>query len=545
MDLLNLGSSERLDAGDLLFALNDAPTGLVNELTGNFLLPPGTSTIVTGFRPSGSGQGPVQIGDAGTPNVALLGQRIGTTVTQGVFTAVGAATQSLSVSTLPANTYGIFVRFNRLPGASQARKFWAKSAPGSEYQQLVNTRLVATWEARIEVSAPSAEWLKVGQVVVTSAGSGQGSTIVVTDLRTLYFEGSVASGYPSRWGSAADRSSDRSAANTGSLQRQLDALRACIVDIKGRGLATWYQPNISGLQVGSGFSLSSQPTANQISIGDDNFFLLQSGTLAGINFDGGNDYLFLARSTGVFSRVHSGNTVYSQDAIGNAVFAGSVAANFSSPGYALSATSTSTSYGTGLGLISTQRKQCFVAMGAGFGVPSYLNIVSDWSGFPTNTFFAQNRAFLVNSQSASTLVTTSLQSDNVALQGVSRVDLTAPGVYVNSRPLTGGMQVWAAGVYTAGSGITQLASGSGLTASGVLGQDNNYHNTILVSFSQNLPTNAIINVSGQYNENGAKAGKVYQTSWIKESANSFRVGCANANQDPEDNGFSFIVLWGS
>lgn len=459
MDLLNLAGDERLDLGDLTFATNDVPTGLVNELTGNFLVAPGATAIVTGLRPSGSGQGPVQVGDSGTPNVAFLGQRLNGVVTQGVLTLAGPASQQVAVASLPANTYGIFVRFNRLPGQSQTRKFWAKAAPGQEYSQLHSTRLVATWEARVEVSAPSAEWVKIGQVVVTSAGSGQGSTITVTDQRLLYFEGPASGGYAPAWGSAADRSTDRSAANTGNLQRQLDALRQCIVDIKGRGLATWYQPNISGLQVGSGFTLANSPLANCVAVGDDKFNLyLQTnvpgaGTIPGIGFDGGNDYIGLNRGTGGLFRNRANVQIFGQDSTGLTQLGtpSGLAPGMLSvwPGgqaslYGAAVQTTSSTVPATLGLVSKQAGKAFVEFGQNGYNNSYGIIQCQWTQTPTLTFGVSSLPFLTASAAANG------NANTLVVNFSGAVNSDAP-ISVANRPACRGGTVFAAGYVSVGN----------------------------------------------------------------------------------------------
>ncbi len=541
MDLLNLSGDERLDLGDLTFATNEVPTGLVNELAGNFLVAPGATSIVTGFRPSGSGQGPVQVGDNGVPNVAFLGQRVGGVVTPGVFTAVGPATQQLSVSSLPANTYGIFVRFNRIPGQSQTRKFWAKASPGQEYSQLTSTRLVGTWEARIEVSSPSAEWTQVGQAVVTSAGSGQGNTVVVTDQRTLYFEGAASTGFAPAWGSAADRSSDRSVANVGNLQRQLSALRQCIIDIKGRGLATWYQPNISGMQIGSGFGLSDTPTANRLCVGDNSLSIsLQTnvpntGTVAQISFDGQNDYLAFYRSSGQLFRARAGKTLLYQSATGQTSVGSPlsvsptamlrVSPDSQASSYGIAVVSDLASVPATLGLISRQATRAVIEFGqVGYGV-TFGAIQCRWDQNPSLLLAVNDTAYL------QATIARNGTTPSVSLYGnVS----TESAITVNQRPAANGGSVFAAGYVSAASpSPSQISVPPGCSVS-----ISNTGRFVLTFSGVALPSQAVVVVT--------PVGLEVASVAVKQAGNQLTVTMRdNTGQFTNLVDFSIVVFWGA
>ncbi len=546
MDLLNVAGDEGLDLGDLTYATNAVPTGLLNELTGNFLLQPGTASIVTGLRPSGSGQGPVQVGDNGVPNVAFLGQRQDGIVTQGVFTLSGPAVQQVSVSSLPANTYGIFVRFNRLPGQTQSRKFWAKAAPGREYSQLQSTRLVATWEARVEVSAPSSEWVKIGQVVVTSAGTGQGSTISVTDQRLLYFEGPVAGGYAPSWGSAADRSNDRTAANTSNLQRQLDALRQCILDIKGRGLATWYQPNISGLQVGTGYQLSSSPTANTVAVGDDGFALslrqasAPSGTLQPtILLDGTNDYLAQGRAFGSLFRVRLGKQLFANSNAG--VTSVGVPTGLT-PGmltafqggltgmYGLAAVTTASNLPASLGLVSTTANAALVELGNGYGQNAYGQIYVTWANNVAFNLTANQYTFLT--------ATSSTQGSPPTIDlTASRLNINTTNVVVNNRQTASGGAVFAAGYVSVNNFDPSQIS---MPPSTVVSGQNTGGTFILVFNSAAFPNPAIVSVTPMR----VTDGKAHGVS-VSQVSTQITVSMRNDNAEPALTDFSIIIYWGA
>lgn len=300
MDLLNISGEESLDLPDITFGMNDVPTGLVNELTGGFLIGAGQGTIVSGFVPGSAGaSGPVVVGQDGVRNVALLGYQTGKGITYGVLSVDGNNAKSYDVSTYAPGTYGIYVRFNRQPAEAQTRVFWS-GIDNAEYAKTTYTRLAATWEARIEVAQPAPEWLLIGQVTITSQGSGQGNSVSVADQRPLYFEGSFSNGYAPTWGSDADRSA-RQTATIGTLRRMIDALKQSIVDIKGPGLQPWYSRFIGGMNIGPRFPTPIVPTSERVAVGDGLFFMQGDQFGPTLAFNGpGNDLLY-ARNSNIFS----------------------------------------------------------------------------------------------------------------------------------------------------------------------------------------------------------------------------------------------------
>ena len=538
MDLLNLSGDERLDLGDLTYALNTAPPGLVNEVTGSFLVAPGAFSVVTGFRPSASAaQGPVTVGDAGTANVAFLGQRIGAQVTQGVFTTQGPPTQSVSIATFPAGTYGIFVRFNRLTGATQTRKFWSKTAPGQEYAQLAETRLVATWEVRLELTAPSAEWQKIGQAVVTAAGTGQGSTVVVTDQRNLYFEGAAATGYSPSWGVAADRAADRVAANSGNLQRQLDALRACIVDIKGRGLAKWYQPNISGMQIGSGFGLTDTPSANTLAIGDNSYSFSNTNGSLQQSLNGASDYFFYYRPNQFWLRVVNGTTVYANNPDGSTrLGAGSsfgyLSVNASGSQASIAAVNTDSL--ARLGVFAAQAKDALIAFGTNIGNPR-LYLRATWTGTPTATFTLWD-----NTGSTSKNFLTSTFDGTF-----SQTNIFGGTVSINNIAVIPQALLFASGFYTpnpngsAGAVGPFYSSATNQTISVAI----NSSNGIVLSFSPGIPNGAIVTATSVYTSNSTKL-YVISTLTNTSAATFYCQGMGDASFSTTA-GFYFHITYGS
>ena len=146
----------------------------------------------------------------------------------------GGVMRVVGNNTYAGGTYDIFVRFILNEGTAQQRIFWNPAGDGSEYAQSMSTRYLANWELRIESGSPGAEWLKIGEVVKS------GGAPAITDMRPLFFEGTVDSTYESAWsteggGVANDRNADRQQYGVKDLQTFTAAMRQCFTDIRGRG----------------------------------------------------------------------------------------------------------------------------------------------------------------------------------------------------------------------------------------------------------------------------------------------------------------------
>ena len=314
MDLLNLAAEERVNLADLSFAITDSITGQHAELAQGLFLPAAgqqTAAIISGFAPmAASSSGPVTVGQASTVNAAFL-SRMGSdgVVRPAEMIYGGTSVVGIDISTFPTNTYGIFVRATRTGQTVQNRAFWS-GVDASEYAQLTPTRLTASWEVRIETASPGSEWLRVGQAQVTASSSGgQGATVVVTDQRPLFFEGQASAGYAPTWGTAADRSSRQSATIT-SLGRMVDALKQCLVDIKGRGLQPWYSPAIGGLNVGGSFGLTDSPANNRVAVGDAafNLTMANANNSPSVNFSS-TQSITVSRSAGTLAVISGAGAI--------------------------------------------------------------------------------------------------------------------------------------------------------------------------------------------------------------------------------------------
>lgn len=554
MDLLNISGEESLDLPDITFGMNDVPTGLLNELTGGFLIGAGQGTIVSGFVPGSAGiSGPVVVGQDGVRNVALLGYQTGKGVTYGVLSVDGNNAKSYDVSTYAPGTYGIYVRFNRQPAEAQTRTFWS-GIDNAEYAKTTYTRLAATWEARIEVAQPAPEWLLIGQVVVSSQGSGQGNSVAVTDSRPLYFEGSQAGGYAPTWGSDADRG-NRQTATIGTLRRMLDALKQCIVDIKGPGLQPWTSRFIGGMNVGSRFGSVNAPVADRIAVGDDGFGLVGDAVQPYLSFTSSGNGLAYARNSGILS-VQYASTPTLQLVPGFAAFGQNIP-NLIKPNQPLLV------YGQGpFGRVAQfwhtgGTDQCAVSIGNAaltggridFAAPS----ISDWKAFywSISTRFGVNTpydfsissptgAFIscVNNNSAD--YTTSLTGSRINISAVG-----ADNAFVNINKLT------------VGSSLNAYADGGVPWLTYRYDSNNDtfnwtgYARTIRTRFQNGqfiietvvpIPTNACVQISSALNGNATTTSS-YRISQDRNTLYVFLSDSAGNNQVKTE--FSVVILYGA
>ena len=563
MDTLNLTAEERVNLADLSFALGDSLTGQISELTQGVLVAPGAASIVAGFVPAAAQSGgPVTIGKAGVTNSAILSRSVDGQVGPGQLIVGGNASISIDISTFPTGTYGVYVRFNRVAAQMQNRAFWS-GADAAEYAKLTATRLTATWEARIETAQPAPEWTLIGQATVTAASSGgQGASVVVTDMRPLLFEGLAANGYAPGWGSAADRGGRQSATIT-NLAQMVDALKQCIVDIKGRGLATWSQPNISGMQVGTAFTLASKPTANQLAVGDGGLYLSLAAGVPAIAFDGTNDFLQLNRTSGVLSRWRGGQPSFSLYADGTAVFGPGVPYGYVTAiqpaiasTYTLCAHTGIPNQPASLGITSANTQSAFLEMGAAYG-QSTLLIKALWNGNPTVAMAVGGLAFLTAANQGNNNVGVSI-GGSTTLSSVS-----IPGtlynagrqVLSNMLPVCGGVvgvynvTVNGDGTATGGSyNVVQFSGPNGSSVSPSLDRTGNGNNTsygpllVLTFNNMTVPNNAVVQITAA--SNTVSGGRCLSPSYFL-NGNVLSVQMRNDNNEVMLQGFSFAIFFNS
>ncbi|UCG52075.1 MAG: hypothetical protein JSW58_00535, partial [Candidatus Latescibacterota bacterium] len=203
---------------------------------------------------------------------AILAERRNGQVVNGILATEGDPVKIVDINTYPPGTYGVYIRFEYVPGDSQSRIFWDPAGAGEEFAKTIPTQYIANWAVRVESANPGTEWLKVGEV--------DQATMTLTDLRNFYFEGDSASSYASGWsldggGSANDRNPDRATYGIIDLHTAMAAMRQCLEDIKGRGLRQWFERDIGGMNIG----FDDDPVEGRLAIGDaGNYFTYSSNS---------------------------------------------------------------------------------------------------------------------------------------------------------------------------------------------------------------------------------------------------------------------------
>lgn len=286
--LLNFGASQRLDLSDLLQLSQGQPLGLSADLAGTFLSRAATNAskyVLHGFRVvSGVSSGnanPAQNQLQVSPGAAILAYRQGAgTPLFGVLAALDGTDQSAQFVDLtyqPASQYTVFLRLNYADSSPTDRSFWSAATPGKEYASLTPTRKIATWEVQALAtgSNPGSEWLAIANLTWTAPTTqgGIGTISGLTDTRPLYFEGdpSATTPYSVLWGTGTnDRSADRASYGVGDLKTFVDAIKVCLEDIKGPGVARWYSPGVAGMNMGF---TPNTPQQSRLAVGDASLYL--------------------------------------------------------------------------------------------------------------------------------------------------------------------------------------------------------------------------------------------------------------------------------
>lgn len=302
MDVLNVTSNERVDLADFTYGTSSSQLGFTRESNSNFMNnPTGTQQmwVLNGFTMSNPSAKLLQV----NLGVAMLGYRVGAIVSYGVITCNGAASQNVDLTSFPTGTYGIYIRFNYIPGTIQSRIFWNPANAGSEFAQSTPTRLTATWELRVEAASPGSEWLQIGTV------AAPGMTIV--DMRPMYFEGRVDQTYANTWGTGTDRNADREQYGVHDFQNFTAAMRTCLEDIKGPGLVRWWNSYVAGQTIG----YAGTAVASQTSWADSGFYLQGSTTAPTMGWGGtSNGTQKYTRSTNQWAWLLSSTNIATLDA---------------------------------------------------------------------------------------------------------------------------------------------------------------------------------------------------------------------------------------
>jgi hypothetical protein len=303
-DTLRIEGNERIDLSDFEFLVKNNIHDFQRQVMDQLMTDPSgvRKWILSGFEMSNPAGSQLQV-DRGR---AIFGWRDEGTVKYGALTTEGDVSKIVDLNTFTPGTYGIYVRFEYVPGNFLSRIFWNPSGDGSEYSQSIATRYEANWSVRVESSNPGDEWLKIGEVAQ--------ATMAITDQRNFYFEGEIHNTYQSGWsteggGIANDRNADRAQYGVGDFQTFSAAVRQCIEDVKGRGLKRWWDKGIGGMNIG----FDDDPESGRLAINSEAFQMkFTTGFLSGTNpyifFDYGttNAYLGYHVSSGGFALTGNG-----------------------------------------------------------------------------------------------------------------------------------------------------------------------------------------------------------------------------------------------
>ena len=287
ISLLNPQPNERIDLTDFRYLSQSSILGALRAVPSALLTSPTKQPlwVIRGFVMSNPSGQVLSVAKGS----ALLSLRQGGQVLTGIVTDDGQATQSVDLSSYAAGTYGVFMRFVLTQEAYDTRAFFRASGGGEEYGQSVPTRLNGNWEVNVLHKTPGEEWLQIGTVVTPS--------MVLTDTRPLYFEGRVDGATASGWGSAADRSDDRSKNGLGDLQTALSALRQSLEDVKGSGIARWYTDHVAGQSIG----FAGTQTQARTQWADANFYIQGDSARPRLTFAADGAHLAYTRASALLA----------------------------------------------------------------------------------------------------------------------------------------------------------------------------------------------------------------------------------------------------
>jgi hypothetical protein len=246
LDMLRVEGLQRIDLNEFRYLINDAYDAAQRQPVNDFLLSSaGTRAfILHGFEPTNPSGTQFQV----TKGAAILSRKESGQIIYGCFTTEGDASKNIDMGAFGDGTYYAYIRFEHIPGNNQGRVFWNPAGNGSEISQNMNTRFLANWGLRIEVSSPGPEYLQIAQIDKT------GGSIFITDERDFYFEGPIQTDYESDWGGGNDRHEDRYLYGIRDLRTWNSAVRQVLSELKGEA---WYRDPVS-----------LDPIYNKVSHGD-------------------------------------------------------------------------------------------------------------------------------------------------------------------------------------------------------------------------------------------------------------------------------------
>lgn len=251
--LVNLESNERLDIPDAKAIVQSVAEH--TRLVVKTLLAGSSKLVQEGFITTVFGNTFARI-TRGTG--AFIGQDP-LTVDDGQIASDGQTEFDIDFSSLAADTYTLWVKFNPQTGDQANRLFWNPLGDTEDPPKRIDTRVLPTWTAQAILKSagnPGTEWVELAEVVwggVSLAGSD------ITDTRTALFEGPLdeiqsTTGLPDY-----NRSTDRSSDHLKNLRELSEVALREIQDIKsnywdhdasGTGHA-WFTDLPAGLSIRS------------------------------------------------------------------------------------------------------------------------------------------------------------------------------------------------------------------------------------------------------------------------------------------------------
>lgn len=292
-DLLRIEPNQRIDVDDFRALANDLARANATQVADTFLLRNETAILSGGAVTNPSGT-LIEV----TKPIGVLATRNGVSTEYGQITTEGPDSITIDVAGFANGTYSVWVRFEFQDAENESRAFWNPTGAGSEFSQQVSTRKVASWSARVALTQPGAEWTELARLAIPG--------LTITDRRDLYFEGSAASNYSTS--GALSRDPDRAQFGATNLKDALASLRAAIADVKGRGLASWYDATIAGMTIG----YDDLPDDNTLRVGENDTFYSEL-TADRLRISQGNNNLDLTTTTGTAELTYKGTDVLSFD----------------------------------------------------------------------------------------------------------------------------------------------------------------------------------------------------------------------------------------
>lgn len=177
-----------------------------------------------------------------TKGTAVLSARDAGAIKEGLVSSGGPAMRSINVTTFPAGSYGVWIRFEFRDSDFQNRPFWnATASTPTEFPRNVPTRRAEDWSLAIELTSPGTEWTKIAEVTLPAG--------TILDRRDFFFEGNDLNSFKvvdAEWGDTDDRFSSRAGFGVFGFYRFVRGVQRQLQDILGPAGSGWWDDPSSG-----------------------------------------------------------------------------------------------------------------------------------------------------------------------------------------------------------------------------------------------------------------------------------------------------------